>query len=45
MGRVVLEELLARFPRFGVDAAAGHFAPGHFVRWYESLPFTTEVAG
>jgi cytochrome P450 len=44
MGRVVLEELLARFPRFGVDAAAGHFAPGHFVRWYESLPFTTEVA-
>ena len=44
MGRVVLEELLARYPRFGVDAAAGHFAPGHFVRWYESLPFTTEVA-
>jgi hypothetical protein len=44
MGRVVLEELLGRFPRFGVDAAAGHFAPGNFVRWYESLPFTTEVA-
>ncbi|HWE69981.1 MAG TPA: cytochrome P450 [Acidimicrobiales bacterium] len=39
MGRVVLEELLARFPRFTVDAEAGHFAPGHFVRWYESLPF------
>ena len=39
MGRVALEELLARCPRFDVDAAAGRFAPGHFVRWYESLPF------
>jgi cytochrome P450 len=44
MGRVVLEELLARFPRFTVDAQAGHFAPGHFVRWYESLPFRPGVA-
>jgi cytochrome P450 len=40
MGRVVLEELLARYPSFSVDAAAGRFAPGHFVRRYESLPFT-----
>jgi cytochrome P450 len=38
MGRVVLEELLARCPAFTVDAAAGRFAPGHFVRRYESLP-------
>lgn len=39
MGRVTLEELLARCPQFDVDAEAGRFAPGHFVRWYESLPF------
>ena len=39
MGTVTLEELLARCPRFAVDAASGRFAPGHFVRWYESLPF------
>lgn len=38
--RVVLEELLARCPGFTVDAAAGEFAPGHFVRRYQSLPFT-----
>jgi cytochrome P450 len=44
MGRVVLEELLARFPRFTVDVEAAHFAPGHFVRWYESLPFRPGVA-
>jgi cytochrome P450 len=44
MARVVLEELLARFPTFTVDAEAGHFAPGHFVRWYESLPFRPGVA-
>jgi hypothetical protein len=44
MGRVVLEELLARFPSFTVDAEAAHFAPGHFVRWYESLPFRPGVA-
>ena len=34
-----LERLLARFPDFEVDAAAGRFAPGGFVRRYESLPF------
>lgn len=38
-GRVALEELLARCPDFEVDAAAGAFAPGAFVRRYESLPF------
>ncbi len=37
--RVALEELLARFPGFSVDAAAGEFAPGHFVRRYMTLPF------
>lgn len=40
MGRVALEELLGRCPRFAVDAAGGRFAPGNFVRRYESLPFT-----
>lgn len=43
MGRVALEELLAACPRFTVDAAAGHFAPGHFVRRYESLPFLADA--
>jgi cytochrome P450 len=37
--KVALEELLATFPDFTVDAAAGEFAPGHFVRRYRSLPF------
>jgi cytochrome P450 family 130 len=37
--RVVIEELLSRCPGFTVDAAAGRYAPGPFVRWYESLPF------
>jgi len=39
-GRIVLEELLARCPEFAVDAERGAFAPGSFVRRYESLPFT-----
>ena len=39
-GRVALTRLLDRFPDFEVDAAAGRFAPGGFVRRYESLPFT-----
>jgi len=38
--RVALEQLLARFPDFAVDAAAGEFAPGAFVRRYQSLPFS-----
>jgi cytochrome P450 len=42
MGRVALEELLRRCPDYAVDPAAAAFAPGHFVRRYESLPF---VAG
>jgi cytochrome P450 family 130 len=38
--RVVLTELLARFPGFAVDAAAGTFAAGHYTRRYATLPFT-----
>ena len=38
-GRVALEELLARCPDFEVDAAAGEFANGGYVRRYKSLPF------
>lgn len=38
---VALERLLDRFPDFAVDADAGRFAPGAFVRRYETLPFTT----
>jgi len=41
-GRVALEELLSRCPRFSVDFAAGRYAPGHYVRRYESLPFAAE---
>ncbi len=37
--RVVLEEVLARCPRFHVDAAAGRYAPGPFTRRFELLPF------
>ncbi|MEM9202502.1 MAG: cytochrome P450 [Actinomycetota bacterium] len=36
--RVTLARLLDRFPEFEVDAAAGRYAPGGFVRRYESLP-------
>lgn len=39
---VALERLLDQFPRFAVDASAGRFAPGPYVRRYESLPFTTD---
>jgi cytochrome P450 len=42
--RVALEELLSTFPDFTVDAPAGQFAPGHFVRRYRSLPFSPEGA-
>ena len=38
-GRVAIEQLLGRFPEFTVDAVAGRFAPGSFVRRYEYLPF------
>jgi cytochrome P450 len=39
-GRVAISRLLERFPEFAVDAASGRFAPGPFVRRYESLPLT-----
>jgi cytochrome P450 len=42
--RIVLAELLARFPRFAVDAAAGTFALGHYTRRYATLPFTTAAS-
>jgi cytochrome P450 len=38
-GRIALEELLSRCPGFSVDPDGGRFAPGAFVRFYESLPF------
>ncbi len=38
-GRIAIEELLSRCPDFSVDPEGGRFAPGHFVRRYESLPF------
>jgi cytochrome P450 len=43
MARVTLEELLARMPHFGVDEAAGRYAPGSFVRRHESLPFVADA--
>lgn len=43
-GRVVLEELLAAHPDFAVDAAAGTFAEGHYVRRYATLPFTPQFS-
>jgi len=41
--RVVLQELLARFPHFAVDPAAGTFTLGHYTRRYTTLPFTIEA--
>ncbi len=38
---VALGRLLARYPDFTVDVERGRFAPGPFVRRYESLPFRT----
>jgi cytochrome P450 len=37
---VAIEELLGRCPAFRVDPEAGRYAPGHFVRRYQSLPFS-----
>ncbi|MGB3409829.1 MAG: cytochrome P450 [Microthrixaceae bacterium] len=42
-GKVAIEELLARCPRFAVDHEAGVFAPGNFVRRYETLPFVADA--
>jgi cytochrome P450 len=39
--QVCIEQILRRFPDFEVDAAAGRFAAGPFVRRYEYLPFST----
>jgi cytochrome P450 len=36
---IALERLLERFPRFAVDLDAGVFAPGPYIRRYQSLPF------
>jgi hypothetical protein len=41
--RVALEELLARCPRFAVDSDRGEFAPGNFVRRYQSLRFVADA--
>jgi cytochrome P450 family 130 len=43
-GRVVLEELLTTLPDFTVDAQAGTFAEGHYVRRYASLPFSAQLS-
>jgi cytochrome P450 family 130 len=43
-GRVVLEELLTTLPDFTVDADAGTFAEGHYVRRYASLPFSAQLS-
>jgi hypothetical protein len=37
--RVVLEELLARHPRFRVDVGRGRYAEGNYVRRHVSLPW------
>jgi cytochrome P450 len=37
-GRIVLEELLARCPDFTVDAKAGRYAEGNYVRRHATLP-------
>ncbi len=42
-GRVAVEQLLSRFADFEVDAPAGRFAAGPFVRRYEYLPFSTKA--
>ena len=39
-GRVVFEELLERAPEFTVEARAGSFAEGNFVRRYAHLPIS-----
>jgi len=39
-GRVVFEELLSRCPQFRVDAAAGRYAEGNYVRRHVALPWS-----
>lgn len=43
--RVVLEELLARCPKFQVDVDAGIYARGAYVRRHLTLPWTCPLAG
>ena len=43
MAWTTLECILSRFPNFSVNADAGRFAPGSFVRRYEYLPFSTGI--
>lgn len=43
-GRVAIEQLLSRFADFEVDALAGRFAAGPFVRRYEYLPFSVKAS-
>lgn len=38
-GRVVLEEMLRRWPGFHVDVAAGRYAEGNYVRRHVTLPW------
>jgi cytochrome P450 len=42
--RIAIEELLSRCPDFVVHAERGRYASGHFVRRYESLPFSATGA-
>jgi cytochrome P450 len=42
--RIAIEELLSRCPEFSVDPEGGRYAPGSFVRRYESLPFCAKGA-
>jgi cytochrome P450 len=41
-GRVVLEEMLRRFPDFSVDVAGGRYAEGNYVRRHATLPWRSE---
>jgi cytochrome P450 len=41
---IALEELLVRCPGFVVHPERGRYAPGHFVRRYETLPFSAKGA-
>ncbi len=42
--RIAIEELLTRCPDFVVQPENGRYAAGHFVRRYESLPFSATGA-
>ena len=39
---IAIDELLQRCPEFSVDYRSGKFAPGPYVRRYESLPFRAD---